>query len=57
MTTVQQSSTFQRPVVDADVLVTARITKLGRTLAFIDVRMSADGATVAHATAVYALLS
>jgi uncharacterized protein (TIGR00369 family) len=56
MTTVQQSSTFQRPVMNMDVLVTARITKLGRTLAFIDVRMTASGATAAHATAVYALL-
>jgi uncharacterized protein (TIGR00369 family) len=56
MTTVQLSSTFQRPVVDADVLVTARVTKLGRSLAFADVTMTADGALAAHATAVYALL-
>lgn len=56
MTTVQQSSTFQRPVVDADVIVTARITKLGRTLAFADVAMTADGTMAAHATMVYALL-
>jgi uncharacterized protein (TIGR00369 family) len=57
MTTVQQSSTFQRPVSGTDVLIAARITKLGRTLAFIDVRMTAGDATAAHATAVYALLS
>jgi acyl-coenzyme A thioesterase PaaI-like protein len=56
MTTVQQSSTFQRPVVDDDVLVTARITKLGRTLAFADIAMTAGGAVAAHATTVYALL-
>jgi uncharacterized protein (TIGR00369 family) len=56
MTTVQQSSTFQRPVVDTDVLVTARLTKLGRTLAFADITMTADGAVAAHATTVYALL-
>lgn len=56
MTTVQQSSTFQRPVVDTDVLVTARITKLGRTLAFADVTMTANGSVAAHATTVYALL-
>jgi uncharacterized protein (TIGR00369 family) len=56
MTTVQQASTFQRPVVDADVLVTARITKLGRTLAFADIAMTANGAVAAHATTVYALL-
>jgi uncharacterized protein (TIGR00369 family) len=56
MTTVQQSSSFQRPVMGVDVLITARITKLGRTLAFIDIHMTAGGATAAHATAVYALL-
>jgi uncharacterized protein (TIGR00369 family) len=58
MTTVQQSTSFQRPIVDKDVLVTARITKLGRTLAFVDVTMTADGdaAPAAHATTVYAIL-
>jgi uncharacterized protein (TIGR00369 family) len=56
MTTVQQSSTFQRPVIDSDVLVTARLTKLGRTLAFADIEMSANGTVAAHATTVYALL-
>jgi uncharacterized protein (TIGR00369 family) len=58
MTTVQQSTTFQRPIVGTDVLVTARITKLGRTLAFVDVSMTADGADApaAHATTVYAIL-
>jgi uncharacterized protein (TIGR00369 family) len=56
MTTVQQSSTFQRPVVDTDVLVHARLSKLGRTLAFADVALTADGSVAAHATTVYALL-
>jgi acyl-coenzyme A thioesterase PaaI-like protein len=56
MTTVQQSSTFQRPVVDTDVLVTATLTKLGRTLAFAEVAMTAGGSVAAHATTVYALL-
>ncbi|MFB9835645.1 PaaI family thioesterase [Actinoallomurus acaciae] len=56
MTTVQQSSTFQRPVVDVDVLVTATLTKLGRTLAFAEVAMTAGGNVAAHATTVYALL-
>jgi uncharacterized protein (TIGR00369 family) len=56
MTTVQLSATFQRPVVDADVLVTARLTKLGRSLAFADVTMEVDGTVAAHATTVYALL-
>ena len=56
MTTVQQSTTFQRPVVDTDVVLTARITKLGRTLAFADVTMTADDVLAAHASTVYALL-
>jgi uncharacterized protein (TIGR00369 family) len=59
MTTVQQSTTFQRPIVGVDVYVTARLTKLGRTLAFADITMTAAGASerAAHATAVYAILS
>ena len=59
MTTVQQSTTFQRPIVGADVLITARVTKLGRSLAFVDVTMTLDGApdAAAHATTVYAILS
>lgn len=60
MTTVQQSTSFQRPVVDRDVLIHARITKLGRSLAFADITMTAgddgDDTPVAHATTVYALL-
>jgi uncharacterized protein (TIGR00369 family) len=44
MTTVQQSISFQRSVVDADVLVTATVTKLGRTLACASVSMTPDGA-------------
>ncbi|RFU41185.1 PaaI family thioesterase [Actinomadura logoneensis] len=59
MTTVQLQTTFQRAVRDADVLVDVRLTKLGRTLAFADVAMAADGRPddlVAHATAVYAIL-
>ena len=58
MTTVQLSTTFQRPVVGADVLVASRLTKLGRTLAFAEITMTADGAGApsAHATTVYAIL-
>jgi uncharacterized protein (TIGR00369 family) len=58
MTTVQQSTTFQRPIIGKDILVTATITKLGRTLAFVDVVMRADGesAPAAQATTVYAIL-
>jgi len=56
MTTVQLSTTFQRPALGKDVLVTSRLTKLGRTLAFADITLTAEGAVVAHATTVYALL-
>jgi uncharacterized protein (TIGR00369 family) len=56
MTTVQLSTTFQRPVLGKDVLVTSRLTKLGRSLAFAEITMTADGTLVAQATTVYALL-
>ncbi|MER5965056.1 PaaI family thioesterase [Streptomyces sp. NPDC002057] len=58
MTTVQQSISFQRAVVGADVLVRARLTKAGRRMAFADITMTAEGTeeVAAHATAVYALL-
>jgi acyl-coenzyme A thioesterase PaaI-like protein len=58
MTTVQLSSTFQRPIQNADTMITSRLTKIGRTMAFADVAMVVDGAAelAAHATAVYALL-
>ncbi len=55
MTTVQLSTTFQRPVQGGDVLVTSRLTKLGRTLAFADITMTSGGNVVAHATTVYAV--
>ncbi|MEU4574711.1 PaaI family thioesterase [Nonomuraea sp. ATR24] len=59
MTTVQQSTTFQRPVVDKDVLVEVRISKLGRTLAFSEVTLTAAGESdpAARASTVYALLA
>ncbi|MFF7177445.1 hotdog domain-containing protein [Streptomyces sp. NPDC008121] len=58
MTTVQQSISFQRAVLGADVLVRARLTKTGKRMAFADIAMTAEGTdeTAAHATAVYALL-
>jgi len=59
MTTVQQSTTFQRAILGADVLVAARVTKLGRSLAFVDVTMTLDGAPdpAAHASTIYAILA
>jgi uncharacterized protein (TIGR00369 family) len=58
MTTVQQSTSFQRAVMDADVLVEVVLTKLGRRMAFADVTMTAEGETeiAARASTVYALL-
>ncbi len=58
MTTVQQSTSFQRPVVDADVLVHVRVTKLGKRMAFADITLTPEGADEPAATAstVYALL-
>lgn len=58
MTTVQQSTSFQRPVLGADVLVAARVTKLGKRMAFADITMTPEGSTEPAATAstVYALL-
>ncbi|MFF2142855.1 PaaI family thioesterase [Kitasatospora sp. NPDC058190] len=57
MTTVQQSTSFQRAVAGQDVLVHARVTKLGRRIAFLDVTLTAEGAEepAAQATSVYAL--
>lgn len=58
MTTVQQSTSFQRPVVGVDVRVEARVTKLGRRMAFADITLTAEGADepAARASTVYALL-
>lgn len=58
MTTVQQSTSFQRAVTDADVLVEAVLTKLGRRMAFADITMTAEGSgeIAARASTVYALL-
>ncbi|MEU2154663.1 PaaI family thioesterase [Streptomyces sp. NPDC019396] len=58
MTTVQQSTTFQRAVTDADVLVEARISKLGKRMAFVEITMTAEGEEepAARASTVYALL-
>lgn len=57
MTTVQLSTSFQRPARGTDLLVTARISKLGRRLAFADIVLATPDAPddpVAHATTVYA---
>jgi uncharacterized protein (TIGR00369 family) len=58
MTTVQQSTSFQRAVTGSDVLVQAVVTKLGRRTAFADITLidEASGELAAHASTVYALL-
>ncbi|MDX2933842.1 PaaI family thioesterase [Streptomyces ipomoeae] len=58
MTTVQQSTSFQRAVVGEDVLVEAVLTKLGRRMAFADISMTTadSGELAARASTVYALL-
>jgi uncharacterized protein (TIGR00369 family) len=58
MTTVQQSTSFQRAVTDTDVLVEAVLTKLGRRMAFADITLTAEGSkeVAARASTVYALL-
>ncbi|MFI6490227.1 PaaI family thioesterase [Streptomyces sp. NPDC050564] len=58
MTTVQQSTSFQRAVTEADVLVEAVLTKLGRRMAFADITLTAEGSKeiAARASTVYALL-
>ncbi|MBN0042652.1 PaaI family thioesterase [Streptomyces actuosus] len=58
MTTVQQSTSFQRAVTGSDVLIQAVLTKLGRRTAFADITLTdeASGDLAAHATTVYALL-
>jgi uncharacterized protein (TIGR00369 family) len=56
MATVGQTITFMRPIAGADVLVTARVLRLGRTMAFGEIGMrAADGPLAAHATTTYAL--
>ncbi|MEV6195361.1 PaaI family thioesterase [Streptomyces sp. NPDC051920] len=58
MTTVQQSTSFQRAVTDADVLIETVLTKLGRRMAFADITMTAEGSAeiAARASTVYAIL-
>lgn len=58
MTTVQQSTSFQRAVTGSDVLVEAVLSKLGRRMAFADITMTdeASGRVAARSSTVYALL-
>ena len=58
MTTVGQTISFMKPVSGIDALAEARVLRLGRTLAFGEVALRADGRDelVAHVTTTYAIL-
>jgi uncharacterized protein (TIGR00369 family) len=58
MTTVGQTISFMKPVSGIDAIVEARVLRLGKTLAFGEVALRADGRDelVAHATTTYAIL-
>lgn len=58
-TTVQLSSSFLKPLANADALVTARLSRVGKTMAFgeMTLRDSTSGTVVFTATTVYALLT
>ena len=56
--TVQLSSTFLRPLSGQDALVTARVLRVGQSLAFgeIELRGADDGKSVFRASTTYALM-
>jgi uncharacterized protein (TIGR00369 family) len=58
MTTVDQTVHFLRPIANADALAEARVTRLGRTMAFGQVAITAEGdpRPAASAQTAYALL-
>ena len=56
MTTVGQTISFMKPATGAEIAAEARVLRLGKTLAFGEIAITAAGALVAHATATYAIL-
>lgn len=58
MTTVNQSTQFMRAIANADVMAEGRILRLGRTMAFGEVRLRAagDNAPAVHVSSAYAIL-
>lgn len=56
--TVQLSSTFLKPLSGQDALVTARVLRAGKSMAFgeIDLRAALDGKSVFRASTTYALM-
>lgn len=58
MTTVSLNVSFMRAVRTGDVLVTARVLRLGRNLVFGEVELTdEDGKLAVHATTTYALIN
>ena len=57
MATVDQATSFMRPIANADVIAKARVLKLGRSLVFGEVAIYADGSDkrAANVTTTYAL--
>ena len=57
MATVDQTTSFMRPIANADVIAKARILKLGRSLVFGEVAIYPDGSDklAANVTTTYAL--
>jgi uncharacterized protein (TIGR00369 family) len=58
MTTVQLNTSFLKPLSNQDALVTARVIRMGKNLAFgeIDIIATHDGKSVCRASTTYALL-
>lgn len=58
MTTVQLNTSFLKPLSNQDALITARVLRTGKHLAFgeIDILAEEDGKSVARASTTYALL-
>lgn len=58
MTTVSQTISFLKPVSGGDAIAEARVLRLGKTLAFGEVSIRADGRDdiAAHVTTTYAIL-
>ncbi|WP_404379578.1 PaaI family thioesterase [Caenispirillum salinarum] len=58
MTTVTQTTSFMRAIAERDVIAEARLLKLGRTMAFGEVTIRADGdaAPAGHVSSTYAII-
>ncbi|MEZ5701318.1 MAG: PaaI family thioesterase [Burkholderiaceae bacterium] len=57
MSTVQLNTSFLKPLVNQDALVTARVIRAGKSLVFgeIDITAANDGKSVCRASTTYAL--